>query len=133
MTTRPTDAPRRPASPGPRGGAPARAEPDAPAAVDLTPVAGWLAVLDQVAKRREDLDAVEAKAREAIQARLGEATEGLLDGRPVIRWLHTKGARRFNAKRFRKDHPDLAEQYYEVGPPGRRFERVKPQEEDEVP
>ena len=91
-------------------------------------LAGWIEILRQVKAKRAELDKVEERAREEIQAVLGEREEGRLDGRPVVRWTHTNGARRFDSKAFGKDHPKLYEQYVRQGTPGRRFTLVAPED-----
>lgn len=40
---------------------------------------------------------------------------------PVVTWKNQKASRRFNAKRFELEHPDLYEQYMETGNPTRVF------------
>lgn len=96
--------------------------------VDLTAagVAGWYLVLEQVAAKREELNTVEKQAQDAIKTALGDRVDGLINGTPVVRHLHTAAPRKFLRKAFAKDHPDLEKQYIEVGKPGRRFELVKP-------
>lgn len=84
-------------------------------------LAGWIQVLRQVKAKRTELDKIEERAREEIQAALGETEEGRLNGQAVVRWTHTNGARRFDAKAFGKDHPTLYDQYVRQGQPGRRF------------
>ncbi|MCU1615024.1 MAG: hypothetical protein JWO98_2564 [Frankiales bacterium] len=102
--------------------------PTQPAGVDLAAagVAGWYLILDQVAKKREELDGIEAQAQEQIKAVLGDNVDGLIDGKPVLRWLHVAASKRFNRKQLAKDHPDIEKQYTTYGEPGRRFELVKP-------
>lgn len=101
---------------------------DQPAGVDLVAagVAGWVLVLEQIAATRAQLDEAEIAAREKIQAALGDAVDGVIDGRPVVRWLHTAAPKRFDKKTFTKDHPELVEKYTTFGPAGRRFELIKP-------
>ncbi|GAA4059695.1 hypothetical protein [Actinomadura miaoliensis] len=102
-----------------------------PAEVDLAAagVAGWYQVLQDVATRRAELDEVEKTAKEKIQTALGDAVDGVIDGRPVVRWLHTAAPRRLDKKALTKDHPDIVAKYTVVGKPGRRFELVTPKDD----
>jgi len=98
-------------------------------AVDLAAVAGWVDLLRTIDAKRAELADVEAKAKEEIQAVMGNAVDGLLNGKPVIRYAHVKGRRGFAQKRLAAEHPDLYAQYVTVGTPGRRFELIKPKDD----
>jgi hypothetical protein len=99
-----------------------------PKGVDLKEagVAGWFFVLEQIKEKRAALDEAEEQAQEQIKQALGDKVDGLINGEPVVRWLHTAAPRRFNKKALEKDHPDIAAKYTTFGAPGRRFELVKP-------
>lgn len=103
---------------------------DEPAAVDLkvAGVDGWYLILRKIREEKARLEIVEQQARDAIEKALGDAVDGVIDGRPVVRWHHTAAPRRFDKKALAKDHPDLIEKYTVVGKPGRRFELVDPKD-----
>jgi hypothetical protein len=103
--------------------------PAQPAEVDLAAVQGWVFVLRQAKAKRAELDEVEKKAREHIEALMGDAVDGYLDGKQVIRWHHTAAPRRFDKAAFAKVHPTLAAEFTKVGQPGRRFELVEPKDD----
>lgn len=44
-----------------------------------------------------------------------------LTGKPIVTWKSSKPARRFDAKAFEKDHPELYSQYVKEGEASRRF------------
>ena len=91
--------------------------------------AGWVEILRKIKAKRAELDTLEARAREEIQAALGDTEEGRLNGKAVVRWSHTAAPKQFNKKAFVKDHPDLAKKYTTYGQPGRRFTLLDPAED----
>jgi hypothetical protein len=101
---------------------------DQPEGVDLAAagVSGWYEVLLDCRAKKAALDEVEKQARAHIEKALGDHVDGTIDGKPVIRWLHTAAPRTFDKKTFAKDHPDLLAHYTKFGAPGRRFELVDP-------
>lgn len=103
-------------------------QPQKPKGVDLDEagVAGWYFVLKQIKEKKAALDEAEKTARERIETALGNNVDGVIDGRPVVRWSHTAAPRNFDKKSFAKDHPDLVAKYTKVGKPGRRFELIEP-------
>lgn len=98
-----------------------------PEPVALDDVKGWVDVLRTVKARRAELDEVEAKARAEIEAILGTAETGTVDGKPVLTWKWGKPPRRFDQAKFKAEHPDLASQYVLLGEPIRRLTLVEPQ------
>jgi hypothetical protein len=94
--------------------------------LDEAGVAGWYFVLQQIAKQKAALEEAEEDAKEKIKAALGDRVDGTIDGKPVVRWLHTAAPAKLDTKALKKDHPDLVAEYTRIGKPGRRFELVKP-------
>jgi hypothetical protein len=99
--------------------------PNEPVALD--DIKGWVDVLRTVRARRAELDEVEAKARAEIEAVLGAAETGTVDGKPVLTWKWGKPPRRFDQTRFKAEHPDLASAYTVLGEPVRRLTLMDPQ------
>lgn len=92
----------------------------APVVVDLSGVRHAVDVLiwarNERAKVEERVKELEDAAKDTIKRALGEnGTRGELDGRPVVNWSKYN-KKVFNQKKFRQDHPDLFEQYYEDTP-----------------
>lgn len=67
----------------------------------------------------ERLDAVKLELQKAMQ----DATALTYQGRELFTWKPRKGATRFDATAFKKDHPDLAAAYTRPGSPTRTFVR----------
>jgi hypothetical protein len=95
------------------------------AEVDLNPVRGWVDVLLDCRAKKAALEEVEKQARQKIEKLMGDRVDGILDGKPVVRWHHVAASRRVDTKALRKAHPGIAAQYTKVGEPGRRFEVVE--------
>ena len=67
------------------------------------------------------LKAQEERLKTVIMKKLG-AADTLVEGdRVLVTWKAGKPSRRFDAKAFQADHPDLYEQYRKEGAPSRRF------------
>jgi hypothetical protein len=54
------------------------------------------------------------KIRELIEAEIADNDYGTINGVPVISWKPTEKPHKFNQARFKKDHPDLFAEYYEL-------------------
>lgn len=76
--------------------------PDVPVALD--PVAGWVAVYEAALADRARADTVAAAARAHLEAALGDATVGTVDGVPVLRWTPVT-TRRLDTRRVRQAVP----------------------------
>jgi putative phage-type endonuclease len=72
--------------------------------------ASWCRQLAQLQDRVSHLEADEDVLKGMIGHRLGEAAEGIYDGRPVVTW-RTITRRVIDAKRLRAEHPDIATTY----------------------
>ncbi|WP_242908698.1 hypothetical protein [Actinomadura terrae] len=105
--------------------------PTAPAEVDLAAagVDGWYFILRKLREQKAALAAAEEQAMDKLKEALGDNVDGTLNGRPVVRWLHTAAPRKFDKKALAKDHPDIVAKYTTVGTPGRRFELVDPKDD----
>jgi len=81
-------------------------------------IGGYLLAVREYFKRLEDLKT----GLEAELKRLMEEDEELVAGDEVIcSWKTAKGGKRFDAKKFQADYPDLYGQYAYLGAPSRRF------------
>lgn len=83
----------------------------------------YRAYQDLCANRRaaKALEAREAPLLDMIKIAIGAAEALTFQGRELATWKAPKPARRFNAKAFAKDHPDLYDAYLEEAPAARRF------------
>lgn len=59
-----------------------------------------------------------------LQKAMGEATELTYRGQALYQWRRNKPTRRFDAKAFKADHPDLYEQYVVETQGARPFKRI---------
>jgi hypothetical protein len=91
--------------------------------VDLNDVRGEVEILQWVKSRQAELKELEDKAKAAIQAKMGSATQGMLDNEIVVTWSSSKRTT-FDQKAFEAAHPDLYA-LFKVTNPSRRFEVVK--------
>lgn len=82
---------------------------DPDAAVELSPVAyAALSRYLDLGERAKILDAQKAALQAVVTAELGEATEGLWHGKPVVTW---KNNAPISEKVLRATHPELAAEY----------------------
>ena len=80
-----------------------------------------LAVLkDSRATIKEHTDIAKAVQVELMDY-MGDKEILTKDGENLISWKQTKETRKFDAKKFAEDHPDLYEEYKETKPGSRRF------------
>lgn len=81
--------------------------------VDLERVRHALGILSYVSAERKRLKDLEEPARAAVEEVLRDATEGTLDGRPVVKWdRRTRNV--LSQKTLREKFPDVARQCMEV-------------------
>lgn len=78
--------------------------------VDLESVRAPVAVLQWVKQRRAELKELESAARAQVEAAMGEADEGQIDGETVVTWSRSK-RRSLDQKALKEDHPELVEEY----------------------
>lgn len=64
----------------------------------LDEVASWVELYQALTEQAADLDERRKAARERIEAALGEAETGTVDGVPRIRWAHVVSTRLDQAK-----------------------------------
>jgi putative phage-type endonuclease len=67
----------------------------------------------------EQLEEIKLQLQKAMQ----EATELTYQGQTLFTWKPRKGSTRFDDKRFKADHPDMAATYIKEGEPTRTFIR----------
>lgn len=83
---------------------------EAKPAVDLTPnVAQWLVYIRQCDEQIRQLEEAKKQARSHIEAALGDAEVGLVDGQPAVRWTFVHSTR-VDLRKLRDQAPDLVEQ-----------------------
>lgn len=92
-------------------------------AADLESVRPQVEVLRWVKQRQAELEALKAKARDAIEATMGDAEEGTLDGKTVIKWSSYK-KRALSQKALKKAYPEAFEECVDTTVV-RRFELVE--------
>ena len=91
-------------------------------AVAIDGLKAQLALLQHCKEKRAELAEIEASAKAAIQAALGDAEAGTIDGRPVVTWKFVK-RRSIDQQLLKQLHPEVAEQVTTVSE-SRRFEHV---------
>lgn len=108
--------------------APVPPAPEEPAHVACEAAELWpdIQALNAIKAERARLDAAEAPILERIKRHLEEhnAEDLTVDGRTMVTWRATKAPVRFDATRFKKDHPALHLAYSKVGRPSRPFKLV---------
>lgn len=87
--------------------------------VDLDDAVGWIAGLKNVKAKIAELEQIKKAIEEQIKHRLGDAPEGRLNGRPIVRWAWTKPVRRVDTKALKE--AGLYDQYSKEAPGVRRF------------
>jgi predicted phage-related endonuclease len=78
--------------------------------VDLTPLADTVAEYARLLVQIAELKEVADLQRKVIEHALGEREVGLIEGKPAVSWKYVT-ASRFDVTRFRKSHPDLADEF----------------------
>lgn len=81
--------------------------------VDLSDVRGQVEILRWAKAQQAKLKEIEANARDAIEAKMGNADVGLLDGEEAITWATFK-KRQLDQKALRDEHPELAESFTQL-------------------
>lgn len=84
---------------------------------------------DEISMLIDDLTAEKKQIEQSIKTKMKNAERANLDGR-AISWKSYSGREDIDKKRFRKDHPDLFEEYKKVGKPYRRFTISKAPKEE---
>lgn len=87
--------------------------------VNLNGLKAQLAIIQHCKQKRAELDELEANAKAAIQAALGEAEVGTIDGRVAVRWT-TVRRNTIDQKLLKQRHPDIAAEVMTVSE-SRRF------------
>ena len=75
---------------------------------------------DEINALIADLTAEKKQIEQSIKTEMKTAERANLDGR-AISWKSCSGREGVDTKRFKKDHPDLYEEYKKAGKPYRRF------------
>ena len=96
-----------------------------PAAIDLdATTAKWLEAYREAHNQAEHWQLLAQRAREHVEAALGDAEAGYIDGKPAVRWAIVNSSR-IDTKKLEIEHPDIAEQF-RVPVITRRFTLAKP-------
>lgn len=72
--------------------------------------AQWLLYIRQCDAQIKQLEEAKAVARKHVEAALGDAEVGTVDGQPAVRWTWVRSSR-FQTTKFREQHPDLYAEY----------------------
>jgi len=91
-------------------------------AVNIDALKAQLALLQHCREKRAEINEIESSAKAAIQAALGDAEAGTVDGRVAVTWKYTK-RRAIDQGLLKQNHPEVAEQCMTVSE-SRRFEFV---------
>lgn len=75
--------------------------------------AGWAAHYRDLGRQIADLEEQRKLAREQLEDALGDAEEGLIDGRPAVRYPLVTTTR-VDVKALRSEMPDVAARYAKV-------------------
>lgn len=84
---------------------------------------------DEISLLIDDLTAEKRQIEQSIKSEMKNAEKADLGGR-TISWKSYSGREGVDTKRFKKDHPDLFEEYKKVGKPYRRFAISKAPKEE---
>lgn len=105
-------APARATSPAPRKRAPAKAAAAPAVALDkpvrLDALADDIAALRRIEIQKARLSAKATPIIAAIKERMGDASQGLVGGKPAVRWS-TSVRKTLDPKIIREKYPDVAE------------------------
>lgn len=87
-------------------------------AVDITDIT--LDRYDEINALIDDLSAEKKQIEQSIKTEMKNSEKAFLGDR-AISWKSYQGRESIDTKKFKKDHPDLFEEYKKVGKPYRRF------------
>lgn len=82
-------------------------------AVNLNALRAHVELLIWAKQRKAEIKDIEANSRSEIEAAMGDAEIGTLDGEEAIHWTTYK-KRQFKQAALRAEHPELAEEYTEL-------------------
>jgi predicted phage-related endonuclease len=91
-------------------------------AVAIDALKAQFALLQYAKEKKAELNEIESSAKAAIQAALGDAEAGTIDGRIAVTWKVTK-RRAIDQGLLKQNYPEVAEQCMTVSQ-SRRFEFV---------
>lgn len=91
-------------------------------AVEIDTLKAQFALLQYVREKKAELSEIESSAKAAIQAALGDAEAGTIDGRIAVTWKNVK-RRAVDQQKLKQLHPEVAEECMTVSE-SRRFEFV---------
>jgi hypothetical protein len=101
----------------------------APEAIDLDPVLGaWITYARRKTEEIARLTSERDRAYEVIKAALGDAPEGRLAGRPVVRWAWSRPSTYIDKRALERDLPDVAARYTREKAAARPFRLLDPDE-----
>lgn len=95
--------------------------------VDLGTVRDHIAILRWCKQRAKEIKELETKARDEIEAAMGDAEEGVVDGETVVAWKRHK-QNRFNHSALKEAAPEIVAAYSDTVEV-RRFTLVEKDEE----
>jgi predicted phage-related endonuclease len=85
----------------------------------------YLQMLDVARDTKNRAEEQEKQAKDALARLMLDAEVGTINGRAVVSWKQTAGKESFDAKQFKLDNPDLAQQYVKQGKPFRTMRMLK--------
>jgi predicted phage-related endonuclease len=78
--------------------------------VNLDDLRAQVELLKWAKARKAEIADVEATARAAVEAALGDSEAGTVDGELAVTW-RTRKVRRLNQKALKEAHPDIVEEF----------------------
>ena len=94
--------------------------------VDLTPIAGVIATLNEIRLEKAKLDDREKELTELVKSKLGsEGTVGQVNGETVVTWRPSKPGTGFDKKSLEADNPEIYRKYCIQTNPARPFNLTK--------
>ena len=82
--------------------------------VNLDPVRGQITAYKAIDEQIKALTETRQALRVDIEDALGDNEIGVLDGKTVVTWRHSKKPERFDLTAFRKAYPELAAEFTTV-------------------
>lgn len=82
--------------------------------VNLDPVRGQITAYKAIDEQIKALTETRQALRVDIEDALGDNETGVLDGKTVVTWRHSKKPERFDLTAFRAAHPQLAAEFTTV-------------------